>query len=126
MKNDFKSLKVGDRVTIQRNLSPNTYATIERLTKTQIIIANSDSKYKRKTGCLVGKFAWGFDSWLVPESTEEIAKIKSTRGKRKCVSFLTDFKWDKFDLEFLREMIALLNLKQIVFLQPCGRKNNNS
>ena len=135
MKNDYQSLKVGDQVIVRRSLNFNhdTYATIERLTKTQIILKNSDKKYKRKTGSLIGGSSWSYHTeYLIIADKKEIAKIKSTREKKKCISVLIGYKWTAFDLEFLREMIALIELKQNCvhgkgkseYCQLCGRINN--
>ena len=129
MKNNFKSLEVGDQVIVRRSLNPDTYATIDRLTETRIILKNSDNKYSRETGILVSGSSWSI-KYLIIADKEKIEALKSAQEKRKCVSFLTDFKWDMFDLEFLREMIALLNLKQNCvhgkgkseYCQPCGRE----
>ena len=132
MKNDFKSLEVGDQVIIRQSHNHDTISTIERLTKTQIILKNSDKKYKRKTGSLISLSSWSYDiEYLIIADKEKIEALKSAQKKRKCVSFLTSYEWDKFDLEFLREMIALLNLKQNCvhgkgkseYCEPCGRKN---
>ena len=134
MKNDFKSLEVGDQVIVRRSHNHDTISTIERLTKTQIILKNSDKKYKRKTGSLISLSSWSYDiEYLIIADKEKIEALKSAQEKRKCVSFLTSYEWDKFDLEFLREMIALLNLKQNCVhdkaksedCQPCGRINTN-
>ena len=60
MKNDFKSLEVGDQVIVRRSHNHDTISTIERLTKTQIILKNSGRKYKRKTGSLIGGSSWSY------------------------------------------------------------------
>ncbi len=125
MKNDFKSLEVGDQVIVRRSLNPDTYATIDRLTKTRIILKNSDNKYSRETGILVGGSSW-LIKYLIIADKEKIEALKSAQEKRKCVSFLTSYKWDTFDLEFLQEMIVLIGLKAKLCSQYCVHGKDKS
>ena len=45
---DFKSLKAGDKVIINSNFYDDRVETIDRITNTQIVIGNS--KFKRTNG----------------------------------------------------------------------------
>ena len=51
----LNNLKVGDPVIIRGRYNSHSLSNVTRLTKTQIIVANSNQRFRRKDGYLVGK-----------------------------------------------------------------------
>ena len=84
----IKELKKGDKVIVSGTRQPSRVATIERFTKTQIIV-DGGSKFRLSDGEGVGGSVWCYS--CIDQATDEaIAEIKEQEKVRKYSRLLED------------------------------------
>jgi hypothetical protein len=110
-------VKVGDKVVLESyGIGSIKYLvkTVDRVTKTQIIIGNM--KYKKDTGRQIGnKNKWYPDDKIHLPSVDMIEKVNDYQNqlrKYHLVKDLSEFDWNKFDLERLNEIAAFVGLNK--------------
>lgn len=106
--NDWlKNLKVGDTV-IASGRNFNRICTIDRLTKTQIVVGNL--KYRISDGGLVGAGNWNYGS--LHEPTEEfINNIKNTQKRNILINNIKNIDWYSYDNDKLDAVLKIVNNK---------------
>ena len=83
---DFKSLKAGDKVIINGTFHDGRVGTIDRITNTQIVIGNS--KFKRTNGLQIGDDRWS-KTYLSIGTPEKIAEIEHKQRMNAIRSYVT-------------------------------------
>ena len=83
---DFKSLKAGDKVIINSSFYDDRVETIDRITNTQIVIGNS--KFKRTNGWQIGDNIWS-KTRLSIGTPEKIAEIEHKQRMNAIRSYVT-------------------------------------
>lgn len=83
---DFKSLKAGDKVIIKSTFYDDRVETIDRITNTQIVIGNS--KFKRTNGWQVGDSIWSKTRLLIG-TPEKFAEIEHKQQMNAIRSYVT-------------------------------------
>ena len=83
---DFKSLKAGDKVIINSSFYDDRVETIDRITNTQIVIGNS--KFKRTNGWKIGDNIWN-KTYLSIGTPEKIAEIEHKQRMNAIRSYIT-------------------------------------
>ena len=83
---DFKSLKAGDKVIINSTFYDDRVETIDRITNTQIVIGSS--KFKRTNGWQTGDNIWS-KTRLSIGTPEKIAEIEHKQRMNAIRSYVT-------------------------------------
>lgn len=97
--NELENLKVGDMVIIKGNITDvKTLSTIDRVTKTQIIIGYR--RFRKSDGQLVGRDDWHYAN-IRPATDEDIEQINKEREKRELIKHLNGVVWYSLRLESL-------------------------
>lgn len=108
MNNWRKDLKVGDKVIM---VIPRVYRrriyTVERLTKTQIILKNTKTKFKIADAEAVGGVGI-YSSYLIQATDAVIAEIKELDTRRKLYDRVELVSWKTLSTEKLTEVLDLV------------------
>lgn len=107
---ELKELKVGDKVII-RNRWNDRIKTIERVTKTQIIV-NGD-KYRRKDGFQINGDTWT-PSRIEVLTEEELRRMQKQNNKEKMKRYIQNFVFDDLsydEIEHVYNILKKLNNK---------------
>ena len=100
MKQDWlEGLTPGDTVVIDNRMNPRV-RTVDRITKTQIIVGNC--RFKRSNGFQVGQSRW--DMVCLSEPTPE--RVSRVRHRELCAK-LSNTRWSELPLETLEAVDAL-------------------
>lgn len=101
---ELKDLQVGDIVLVSgtwhRRLS-----TIQRVTKTQIIVDNI--RFNRLSGWQCGRDRWNTSKLYVP-SEKEIAEIKEEETHKKLVHSIQDCDFKKLSTDKLKQVYNII------------------
>jgi len=98
MKEWLENLKVGDTVIVSgRN---ELVCTIERMTKTQIVLKDNFTKFNRKTGRSVGNDSWS-TSYIFEPTEKEIKRITEETTRRNIINKLSRIEWKNYTTESL-------------------------
>jgi len=82
--------------------------TVERITKTQIIVSSGKGKFNRMTGRSIGTDSW--NSTYIHEATEKaVAKIYEVNKRIAQRNVLKKVDWDNVPIEKMKEIIDILN-----------------
>ena len=105
----LKKIQVGDKVIVSGGgaMSTDYIAEVGRLTKTQIILTESSTKYRRESGRQLGGSCWS-TRWLRETNEDKLTKIKDDEETRQAIYYLDDFKWRKLSLESLRAVLKVV------------------
>ena len=99
----LENLKAGDEVVVENFRYGCSLHTVERVTKTMIVVGK-DFRFKRSDGDCVGS---GFIQWgccLRPANDEWKTKALNGQLTKK----LNSFKWDKVPFEIKKEVAKIL------------------
>ena len=102
----LKELKPGDTVIVCGR-SNRQITTIERITKTQIILKRCAEKYNRKSGYLVGRGPWDCSN-LIEATNELLIEIRANIKRRKMEDVLGNIKWKDVDIKKIEKILAIL------------------
>jgi len=107
MYNWLDDIKVGDEVVVDAAMYRlDRITTVERLTKTQIILCDSTSKFQRTTGWMIGG---GWQPSRILEPTEERKqKVVLARKKYFLIKKLGKVDWAKCDVDKLQHIVNIL------------------
>ena len=110
MSNWTQKLEVGDKVILRgRTLSQSLVTSVERLTKTQIILKHTSTKYNRNNGDEVGGNSWS--SYSIQEYDVGLSnKITYDRELIKLRKILRDHIWGKETKEDLEKILYILDI----------------
>jgi len=110
MKNWLDTVEVGDTVIMNHAgvYSRRSINHIERLTKTQIVIAGFSMKFRRSDGHACGAHSY-YNTYLVEATSDEIAAIRKKAECDLCLDRINTIKWSSFSNEFLTSVINLAN-----------------
>jgi len=108
MMNDWlEDIKVGDWVIVQgggpMSRGKDTARTVKRLTKTQIVLNGTDTKFKKRNGSSVGSSTY-YHSYLRESTPETLKKVKREQMHRNLVYKLSTVKWQDMSLEVLSDI----------------------
>lgn len=104
----LQKLQPGDTVVLSGQFGlPGTVETVERVTKTQIILKGSNSRYRRDDGFLKGGSVWN-NGILRKPTPERVKKIHNHNRRRKIQAYINNFCWGDMPLESLEKVYALL------------------
>jgi hypothetical protein len=84
----LENVQPGDTLIIHGLRTPRLFTTVNRLTKTQIVIDNG-SKFRRSNGRLIGADIWSSSSVEVPKPGE-CDEIRQNQLQRRLVSWVDD------------------------------------
>ncbi len=110
-KEDFESLKVGDLVIVNNGgWYGRSIDRVDRLTKTQIILERSQTKFRRDSGFMVGRdsYSRGHLSIYTEEKGQQIRHRNLVRELKYSLNdkVLAKFSYEK--LKELKEMVDAL------------------
>ena len=97
------NFKVGDKVLMGGKHGTMTVYEIEKITSTGRIKLKNSSTYYNQNGWQLGGDAWD-RSMIQPLTQEHITELR----RRKIVSQLNDFDWNKLSLEKLQQVFDIL------------------
>ena len=109
MHNFTQDLKQGDSVIVRGSIGVmrSTIATVERVTKTQLIL-DSGLRFRRDGGRRIGGSKW--DTLILIKATDDrIAKIKHDTEHRNFVYKFENTDWRKMSLDKLRKVYSAIN-----------------
>jgi hypothetical protein len=100
----IENLKVGDKVieVNSRQYTPDSIDTVERLTKTMIVLEKACGRFNRR-GFEVGDTTWG-GSHLVEATPERIVILQEEIKKRLLVNRLGSLDWTKLPTDHLQRV----------------------
>jgi len=109
MRNDWlKDIKPGDLVIVRgTGLVGETVETVERLTKTQIVLKERTTRYRRDSGRQVSSYGWS-STWLCSATHDEVKRIEDDTLKRKLAIRLRDTAWAKKSLAELQAIESII------------------
>lgn len=102
----LENLKAGDYVFVQ-NHNTKRLTTIERLTKTQFVVADTSTRFKRTTGREIGGSSW-FSCYLAEATEENIAAFKAQNQRNKLIRMVAETDWRKLSTEQLNEILNIV------------------
>lgn len=94
----LEALKVGDRVFVPMNSSSwdgevGSVSVVERLTKTQIVLQGSNTRYRRDTGAAVGASSgYYYSSRSIQPFTADAQYAMELRSARRSIAKLGDYR----------------------------------
>lgn len=101
---ELKDLKAGDKVII-RNRWNDRIGTIERVTKTQIIV--NGCKFRRENGSQINGDSWTpFRIAVLTE--EELQRIQKQKSKEKMKRYILNFVFDDLSYEEIEQVYNIL------------------
>ena len=105
----LETIGVGSEVVVSGggHMNKPSVAKVQRLTKTQIILDGSSTKYRRSDGRQIGGHPW-YTRYLREADAEKIAEIKHSQDKRVAVKYLTEFNWKDLPLESLQAVVKVV------------------
>lgn len=101
---ELKDLKAGDKVII-RNRWNNRIGTIERVTKTQIIV--NGYKFRRENGSQINGDSWT-PSRIEVLTEEELQRIKTQNAKNMMKRYIQNFVFDDLSYEQIEQVYNIL------------------
>lgn len=102
----LRDLQVGQHVAVRMARGLFVIKSVERLTPTQIVIAGSSVRYRRKDGRGVGEFdSWTGRPWIT-QPTDKICAEIELRGLQHRVSHINV---SKLTTDQLRRIAAILD-----------------
>lgn len=108
MKNFIDGLKPGDTVIVSKLNLSGVLKTVERITKTQVILS-SGSRFRKKDGFEVGGDIW--NTYHLEEVTpEKVSKIHYNKEREQLSLKLKCLNWHSLELSTLREVAEIINL----------------
>ena len=119
--NSLESLKVGDKVKIQRSspMAQDSLGTISRLTKTQLIVGKE--KFKRDTGRRIGDRGSWYCAWASIPTKGDIKVLSEAHEKRMLINKITSCcDWKHFTLDELIKVNTVL--KEIEIERSTAKK----
>ena len=87
MTEDLSSLKVGDKVIIYGRYGVKSIATIDRITKTQIVV-DDGTKFRKSDGMQVGHNMWSSYSCIAIATKERVEKMERERYIRNMRNYI--------------------------------------
>lgn len=101
---ELKDLKAGDKVVI-RNRWNDRIGTIERVTKTQIIV--NGYKFRRESGLQINGDSWT-PSRIAVLTEEELQGIKKQNAKNMMKRYIKNFVFDDLSYEEIEQVYNIL------------------
>ena len=102
--NWIDDLKPSDSVIVVGNGNQlDDILQVDRLTKTQVVLINTSSRFSRSDGRLIGASVWNTQS-LKMATPQRIEKIKIANRRSKFIYFLRNIKWSDVSSEKLEEI----------------------
>lgn len=108
----LKSLKKGDQVFIPTRHRSGCICTVDRVTKTQIILEGSIEKFRISDGSRIGA-----SQWNQCEIVEPTKKIFDSIKQSNLAYALSEINWKEVELDTLVEVMS-------VFKKSSAQKNN--
>ena len=106
--NWIDDLKPSDSVIVVGNGNQlDDILQVERLTKTQVVLINTSSRFSRSDGRLIGASVWNTQS-LKMATPQRIEKIKIANRRSKFIYFLRNIKWSDVSSEKLEIIIKTI------------------
>ena len=103
--NWIDNLKEGDSVIIAGSRDQlDNISKVERLTKTQVVLINTSSRFRRSDGGLIGASVWNTQS-LEMATPERIEKIKIANRRCELIYFVSNTAWNEVSSEKLEEIV---------------------
>ena len=84
---NFDSLKVGDKVIIYGRYGSKGIATIDRITKTEIVV-DDGTKFRKSDGMQVGHSMWSSYSCIAIATKERVEKMERERDIRNMRNYI--------------------------------------
>lgn len=104
----LKELQVGDKVIVCGNrLHRKVVRRVEKLTKTQIVLSGTSTRYRRESGYQVGGDIWDKTS-IARHTDEQEQAINEANEIASISSKLGRVVWHKLPLATLRAIAALI------------------
>lgn len=105
----LRDIEVGDEVVFSGGGPMNKPGVdkVQRLTKTQIILEGSGTRYRRSDGRQIGVHSW-HTRYLRPADAEKLKEIKNDQDKRIAVGYLTKLNWKNLSLESLNSVVEVV------------------
>lgn len=106
MSNEWLSnLKPGDQVIVEER-SNISIRKVERLTKTQIVLEGTTTKFRRDSGRQVSGDTWHMQ-YLYEATPERVAEIRESNKRKRLISQLKDINWSAFSTEALEKVYKI-------------------
>ena len=103
--NWIDDLTVGDSVIVAGSrYHPDYIAQVERFTKTQIVVKNARSKFRRSDGREIGGDVWS-NQVIEIATPERIEKIKMAKRRSRLINFVMDIDWNDVSAEKLEKIV---------------------
>lgn len=103
----LENVKAGDTVILSTGHYNKWIKKVERVTKTQVIIKDSNARYRRSTGDKVGARQWEFSS--IKEGTKEaVDKILNDNKRHELINGIEDIKLKEVSTSILESIFKQL------------------
>ncbi|MCK5432170.1 MAG: hypothetical protein KAJ03_05465 [Gammaproteobacteria bacterium] len=103
--NWIDDLKPSDSVIVVGNGNQlDDILQVERLTKTQVVLINTSSRFSRSDGRLIGASVWNTQS-LKMATPQRIEKIKIANRRCELIYFVSNTAWNEVSSEKLEEIV---------------------
>jgi len=99
-------IKVGDTVIIDGKYGSMTIDTVARLTKTQIILRDDRSKFRRNDGFMVGGDIWA-GTFLREGTALRLEQIRTARDKSELVRTIKSIALSDLSKQQLRDILHI-------------------
>lgn len=104
----ISDLQVGDKVFIQSRYGQ-SLDEVARITKTQVILKSSESKFRISSGTVIGGDSWS-TSRISHATDEEIQKFKQKIYRRKLIEAIKQEDLKDRSIEDLEKICEILNI----------------
>lgn len=105
---ELKDLVVGDEVLVT-GMSYKRIAKIDKVTKTQIVVANA--RYKKDSGWQCGRDRWNLRKISVP-TEKEISDIKKEYFRKKLIYAISSFDFKRLSTDELKQVYNIVKGKE--------------
>lgn len=106
MSKNISELEVGDKVFRRYAGQIRSFCTVERITKTQIIL-NDGSKWSRRNGDPVPHETWN-QAHITPFTKEKFLEYQQEQRTKHLSATLSSIKWRLLEFPVLEKVAALL------------------
>ena len=122
----LENIKVGDKVIVDGSgfTAFNKIDTVERLTKTQIVLKNTHSKYRRSSGRSVGDI-WN-SSFLSEATREKILKIQEARYRLNLLNKIESISIRNLSTDSLKSIVVVIGEDEVLSLIEEEKKKVDS
>ena len=101
-----RNLQVGDKVIVGGRTAERVLV-VERVTKTQLILSSTISRFRRDNGWQIGGGAWSKD-YLIEATPEKLREVCDKNERLRLLARLRKYPWGDLSANDMKRVFAIL------------------